>query len=139
MNISDYIVLPSGALPSLLEGLQFLVPTRNGPRLCYAIYIQVLLSVLLISFFSYCRLSQMLTVSLLELLIHIPPFRFLVPHQAVDFNFIILNTLLILRSFIGPFQLFRAQGKNLKAKQVLEQLRQMQQHKWGLWHLSACT
>lgn len=39
VNISDYIVLPSGALRRLLQGVRLFAPTLNGPRLCYAFYI----------------------------------------------------------------------------------------------------
>lgn len=127
VNISDYIVLPSGALQRLLQGIRLFAPMLNGLRLCYIFYVWIFLSVLLFSFFHYCQPSQVLTLDLLQ--VAHPQSAFEIPCflSAIGFNFIILNTLLILRSFIWHLQFFRAQDKNFKAKQVLEQLRQLQQ------------
>lgn len=127
VNISDYIVLPSGALRRLLQGVRLFAPTLNGPRLCYAFYIWFFFSVLLFFFSHYCEPSQVLTVGLPCIAHPHSIFEISCFSSAVGFNFIILNNLLILRSSIWYLQLFRAQNKNLKAKQVPEQLRQLQQ------------
>lgn len=118
VNISDYMVLPSGALWMLLQGVRLFVP---------AIWPQVVPCCLHSTSFYFLFLlpSQVLTVGLPWVAHPHSTFHISSFSSAADFNFIILNTLLIPRSFIWPLQLFRAEGKNLKAKQVLEWLRQM--------------